>query len=113
MCGVLSYLLSLWSCFFSSRRRNTRCALVTGVQTCALPISGRLQSVAAVVAQGAAGLVRRSRAIAGAAADLRTGAGDPRVRAARILVDGSAGREERAAIHRPADRKSTRLNSSH
>src|SRR3546814_10236190 len=24
--------------FFSSRRRQTRCALVTGVQTCALPI---------------------------------------------------------------------------
>src|SRR3546814_16320446 len=30
-------------CFFSSRRRHTRCALVTGVQTCALPISvGRI-----------------------------------------------------------------------
>src|SRR3546814_7066545 len=30
--------------FFSSRRRHTRCALVTGVQTCALPICyiGRL-----------------------------------------------------------------------
>src|SRR3546814_7965908 len=29
----------LFSCFFfSSRRRHTRCALVTGVQTCALPI---------------------------------------------------------------------------
>src|SRR3546814_1782210 len=30
-----------WYCvfFFSSRRRHTRCALVTGVQTCALPIS--------------------------------------------------------------------------
>src|SRR3546814_16909196 len=26
------------SVFFSSRRRHTRCALVTGVQTCALPI---------------------------------------------------------------------------
>src|SRR3546814_2790341 len=25
-------------CFCSSRRRHTRCALVTGVQTCALPI---------------------------------------------------------------------------
>src|SRR3546814_6362592 len=29
--------------FFSSRRRHTRCALVTGVQTCALPISLRRQ----------------------------------------------------------------------
>src|SRR3546814_3686267 len=27
--------------FCSSRRRHTRCALVTGVQTCALPISWR------------------------------------------------------------------------
>src|SRR3546814_2585150 len=29
--------------FFSSRRRHTRCALVTGVQTCALPICTALQ----------------------------------------------------------------------
>src|SRR3546814_11604519 len=29
----------LYLFFFSSRRRHTRCALVTGVQTCALPIS--------------------------------------------------------------------------
>src|SRR3546814_5227604 len=29
----------LYSCFFSSSRRHTICALVTGVQTCALPIS--------------------------------------------------------------------------
>src|SRR3546814_6328882 len=27
-----------FSFFFSSRRRHTRCSLVTGVQTCALPI---------------------------------------------------------------------------
>src|SRR3546814_7192451 len=33
--------------FFSSRRRHTRCALVTGVQTCALPISGVLEPLAA------------------------------------------------------------------
>src|SRR3546814_10845463 len=32
--------------FFSSRRRHTRCALVTGVQTCALPISFKFLSVA-------------------------------------------------------------------
>src|SRR3546814_16062293 len=29
--------------FFSSRRRHTRCALVTGVQTCALPICRSLR----------------------------------------------------------------------
>src|SRR3546814_17119616 len=32
LCTILSAF------FFSSRRRHTRCALVTGVQTCALPI---------------------------------------------------------------------------
>src|SRR3546814_8524790 len=37
---VVSILCFLIFCFFfSSRRRHTRCALVTGVQTCALPIS--------------------------------------------------------------------------
>src|SRR3546814_1229775 len=36
---LLSLLLCVFCFFFSSRRRHTRCALVTGVQTCALPIS--------------------------------------------------------------------------
>src|SRR3546814_4466701 len=35
----LIYLCLSICFFFSSRRRHTRCALVTGVQTCALPIS--------------------------------------------------------------------------
>src|SRR3546814_3062219 len=30
--------VNIYIFFFSSRRRHTRCALVTGVQTCALPI---------------------------------------------------------------------------
>src|SRR3546814_7817922 len=38
VCDVLCVLCFLLF-FFSSRRRHTRCALVTGVQTCALPIS--------------------------------------------------------------------------
>src|SRR3546814_8773992 len=43
-CGwnIVLYIMFLF--FFSSRRRHTRCALVTGVQTCALPIlSGGLR----------------------------------------------------------------------
>src|SRR3546814_11127379 len=32
------YIFSFLFFFFSIRRRHTRCALVTGVQTCALPI---------------------------------------------------------------------------
>src|SRR3546814_7502485 len=37
ICHCSLFLSSFF--FFSSRRRHTRCALVTGVQTCALPIS--------------------------------------------------------------------------
>src|SRR3546814_1966277 len=35
---TMSEINSFCVFFFSSRRRHTRCALVTGVQTCALPI---------------------------------------------------------------------------
>src|SRR3546814_6418608 len=38
MC-ISDVFISFLFFFFSSRRRHTRCALVTGVQTCALPIS--------------------------------------------------------------------------
>src|SRR3546814_4139502 len=37
--------------FFSSRRRHTSCALVTGVQTCALPISHAAAWLAIAVAR--------------------------------------------------------------
>src|SRR3546814_1829691 len=36
------HLVYFLTFFFSSRRRHTRCALVTGVQTCALPISSSI-----------------------------------------------------------------------
>src|SRR3546814_1207559 len=40
MClSYCSFLCVFVDFFFASRRRQTRCALVTGVQTCALPIS--------------------------------------------------------------------------
>src|SRR3546814_10341174 len=60
---VIYYSLFYISClrcfcffFFSSRRRHTRCALVTGVQTCALPISPRIAYAAAAgIALTAAG----------------------------------------------------------
>src|SRR3546814_6089468 len=35
---VIRYYLCFFIFFFSSIRRHTRCALVTGVQTCSLPI---------------------------------------------------------------------------
>src|SRR3546814_4609909 len=111
--------------FFSSRRRHTRCALVTGVQTCALPIS------ADAVLLGAMGLpevrypdgreispqvdlrelwglfagVRPIRAIAGAPLPLAD------ARAAGI--DFVLVREQTEGLFAARDRKSTRLNSSH
>src|SRR3546814_1904922 len=53
VCLVLAAVYSCWLCFFfSSRRRHTSCALVTGVQTCALPISPTvLQRIAAYTAE--------------------------------------------------------------
>src|SRR3546814_20520298 len=48
--------------FFSSRRRHTRCALVTGVQTCALPIFGQFAPKTHRCAlQRSLGAERRSR----------------------------------------------------
>src|SRR3546814_6027209 len=38
LCVVCWFVLYFCCVFFSSRRRHTRCALGTGVQTCALPI---------------------------------------------------------------------------
>src|SRR3546814_6666299 len=49
-------MLCLFFFFFSSRRRHTSFALVTGVQTCALPISAaRLANAAAGVVVGKVG----------------------------------------------------------
>src|SRR3546814_5898594 len=45
VCVLILFTVCMWVwvvlffCFFSSRRRHTSCALVTGVQPCALPIS--------------------------------------------------------------------------
>src|SRR3546814_2874291 len=60
--------------FFSSRRRHTRCALVTGVQTCALPIFHRVIDLAD---QGAH--VEREIALVKVA-----GTGDKRIEALRM-----------------------------
>src|SRR3546814_10333408 len=98
--------------FFSSRRRHTRCALVTGVQTCALPIYE--------IYGGSGG----DYMIGGQGADsMEGGTGDD-----QIYGDGSeeigglpdgdlnhAGDDVIAGdvLNNGLDRKSTRLNSSH
>src|SRR3546814_9782225 len=67
--------------FFSSRRRHTRCALVTGVQTCALPICGN--SFVAVVEFG------------------------PKVRARAITAGGESGHPDSPHFNDEAERYST------
>src|SRR3546814_6631402 len=104
--------------FFSSRRRHTRCALVTGVQTCALPIlvAGTIDRL--LVTDDAVDLIdfktgRRVpatiddvptyhlRQMAAYAEALRVIFPDRRIGATLLYTAG------------PVDRKSTRLNSSH
>src|SRR3546814_9060237 len=46
--------------FFSSKRRHTRCALVTGVQTCALPILPRTSITGRSAAKPAASAAART-----------------------------------------------------
>src|SRR3546814_625992 len=64
MCFILVF-------FFSSRRRHTRCALVTGVQTCALPISSKpvLYVCNVEEASAASGNAHSARVFEKAAAD--------------------------------------------
>src|SRR3546814_7642527 len=122
--------------FFSSRRRHTSCALVTGVQTCALPIYADVgqPSVADMpkrrhdaVQKGFAAdetmagmrLCLRGHMLTAAKADLEL----HRTRAAeQVLSSQSAFLRHRhlwkklfhqRRLSLTQDRKSTRLNSSH
>src|SRR3546814_4392241 len=111
--------------FFSSRRRHTSCALVTGVQTCALPIYAGSFVVAAAGGDAAIGepgpLFASGRAIG---TDFPNGlllvtdedeAGFKAVSIAGVAaaLDLAPGVAAAAGPATPRDRKSTRLNSSH
>src|SRR3546814_6351616 len=98
--------------FFSSRRRHTRCALVTGVQTCALPISGILAAFAEANSKG--GIAGRQLELKSyddgyeperAIAHTKTLITQDQV----FALIGGVGTPTSSAT----DRKSTRLNSSH
>src|SRR3546814_7669986 len=112
--------------FFSSRRRHTRCALVTGVQTCALPIcKAKLSRDMALKLERTFGadanmLIRRQAELEEQAEKAATEVRAARQEAAGYLkitsteIANWAGTIE-ARTHLPVlvDRKSTRLNSSH
>src|SRR3546814_4322996 len=109
-------------CFFvSSRRRHTRCALVTGVQTCALPILHVMQTLDSLGAgfqlashdldiRGAGNLLgeEQSGHIREVGIELYQQMLEEAVAAAR-----AGGEAAEAAAEGFTDRKSTRLNSSH
>src|SRR3546814_2207853 len=101
-CYARGKLVVSFRCFFfSSRRRHTRCALVTGVQTCALPISVEAdQFFASAVATS--GFAVSPSGTTGRTGDARGGTIDIGV------AGGSLLQIESSAIL--SDRKSTRLN---
>src|SRR3546814_1274458 len=92
--------------FFSSRRRHTRCALVTGVQTCALPICTPFLELSTLAA---------GRAYGGEVpgAGQLTGIGIVGGREVMVRADDPAVKGGAWYPHSVKDRKSTRLNSSH
>src|SRR3546814_19434396 len=71
--------------FFSSRRRQTRCTLVTGVQTCALPIC---LDLAILFASG--GWIGRDAATAASSEDFREEGGEEEAIGVRGLLDERA-----------------------
>src|SRR3546814_8099172 len=122
--------LGVWF-FFSSRRRHTSCALVTGVQTCALPISRTAITGMATAAVGASGVVGTLQAafmslsLKARFALAATGIGLVVLGLIKLSEIGkkappdverlttSLGELGRTGKVRGEDRKSTRLNSSH
>src|SRR3546814_2652749 len=109
MCGVF---------FFSSRRRHTICALVTGVQTCALPILEALGYAVVRVAMFG-GTSDPTLQVMAERADTRQLGIDDCEKISRRLSDlldeaDPIEHEYRLEVSSPGiDRKSTRLNSSH
>src|SRR3546814_9500973 len=96
--------------FFSSRRRHTRCALVTGVQTCALPILG----AAAILYPSRlreGGSMRARRIGLAVIVALLLVLGMQHAPDIRLSTSVPSGHD--AVQVQAADRKSTRLNSSH
>src|SRR3546814_7162127 len=126
---------------FSSRRRHTRCALVTGVQTCALPISiAEVQTLQAIEEEQAAPAPQTQQGEQDSLLDIAVqrmiGQGNPAhqvwlppldVPDTLDLLMPDLVVDPRLGLHSPqwrglgnltvpigiVDRKSTRLNSSH
>src|SRR3546814_1966215 len=106
------------SFFFSSRRRHTRCALVTGVQTCALPIYADLR-VYEMALEEPTGDISEEAAMSEVdcchAVAYGMMAVEPGIDVLSLGEMGIGNTTAAAALCHGlfGDRKSTRLNSSH
>src|SRR3546814_7395607 len=113
--GLLYMCCCLFGClsfFFSSRRRHTICALVTGVQTCALPISsagGAQWARSRTAIDRWAGRDRRRNR----ADERKSGERRPRQAGGAEPLSGTQISGSEGTWAGLTDRKSTRLNSSH
>src|SRR3546814_6108671 len=121
----------LSSCLFSSRIRHTRCALVTGVQTCALPIfhASHVYLIMQFLSpltntrtdRYGGSLENRMRFLREIMLAVRAEVGTDYpvgMRVGASTGEGGLGEEELNTVIRTLrsediDRKSTRLNSSH
>src|SRR3546814_6810538 len=102
--------------FFSSRRRHTRCALVTGVQTCALPISAYDASVKDQALTYTLGLdyhVGANLLYGKVSRGYKTGGISPTSVTPEHYTYDSEFVTNYEIGQKSEDRKSTRLNSSH
>src|SRR3546814_2107107 len=81
--------------FFSSRRRHTRCALVTGVQTCALPI---WRFMAILTKRKKMGLLLIAAAVAAAMVIWTWGAGDEAAATDNAYIRGDVTRSEERRV---------------
>src|SRR3546814_9011228 len=112
---MICYVYVMCMCFFSRGRRHTSCALVTGVQTCALPISMDPEDIAAEVETWLAEGFRTFKVKVGkdVEADLTRIQAIQKAVAGRATLRLDANRAYSAEQGIALDRKSTRLNSSH
>src|SRR3546814_6152506 len=110
--------------FVSGISRHTRCALVTGVQTCALPISINVNNVLFTIQHASPLLADGGSIVINTSVNAHMGMAGTLVYAAskaavgsmvRVLAGELAARNIRvnAVSPGPVDRKSTRLNSCH
>src|SRR3546814_9757278 len=102
----MSRFFVLWRLmvFFSSRRRHTRCALVTGVQTCALPIfpGGGGAAAGEGLRGGTHDFRRRRGALVRRRNRRRGGGGRPR---SPVRLAGRGMAPGQACDHRPPHRR--------